>query len=132
MNKYTFLTPAVALALPLFAGAGGGGGATQTITPELGFFDNLVTQIGTLINALLPVVIALGLLLFIWGLVQFIFSSGDEAAKDEGKRKMIWGVIALFVIVSVWGLVELLNQITGIEQGAGYADVQTGLPTTAP
>jgi uncharacterized membrane protein len=95
--------------------------------PDLGYFDQFVALLGTLIGALIPVVIALGLLLFIWGMVQFIFASGDEAAKEEGKRKMIWGVITLFVIVSVWGLVALLNQLTGVGQGAVYQPVQTGL-----
>jgi hypothetical protein len=94
---------------------------------DVGYFSSLVTDIGTLIGNLIPVLIALGILFFIWGLVQFIFASGDEAAKDEGKRKMIWGVIALFVIVSVWGLVALLNQLTGVTQGTSFSPVDTGL-----
>jgi TRAP-type C4-dicarboxylate transport system permease small subunit len=85
--------------------------------PDLGFFASLVAQIQNIVNILIPLVIAIGLLFFIWGLVQYIAASGDEAAKEEGKRKMIWGVIALFVIVTVWGLVALLNQLTGVDQG---------------
>jgi hypothetical protein len=84
---------------------------------DLGYFTTFLTALQGIINTLVPLVIALGLLFFIWGLVQFIFASGDEAAKDEGKRKMIWGVVALFVIVSVWGLVALLNQLTGVAAG---------------
>jgi hypothetical protein len=85
--------------------------------PNIDYVDGIVGTLGDFIEQLVPIVIALGVLFFIWGLVQFIFASGDEAAKDEGKRKMIWGVIALFVIVSVWGLVALLNQLTGVDQG---------------
>jgi hypothetical protein len=85
-----------------------------------GFFTDLVNQVNAIINVAVPILIALGVLFFIWGLVQFIFASGDESAKDEGKRKMIWGVIALFVIVSVWGLVELLTQVTGVQDGGSY------------
>lgn len=84
---------------------------------DVGYFTQLITAVQGIITTLVPLVIALGLLFFIWGLVQFIFASGDEAAKDEGKRKMIWGVVALFVIVSVWGLVALLNQLTGVAAG---------------
>ena len=83
---------------------------------DLNFFTGLVTQLQSLVNLLVPLVIAIGLLLFIWGLVQYIVASGDEAATEEGRRKMVWGVIALFVIVSVWGLVALLGQLTGVGQ----------------
>ncbi len=91
-------------------------------SPDLSFFETLVEGIQDVVNLLIPLVIALGLLFFIWGLVQYIAASGDEAAKEEGKRKMIWGVIALFVIVAVWGLVNLLAQLTGVDTG-GSADL---------
>ncbi len=37
---------------------------------------------------------------------------------------MIWGIVALFVIVSVWGLVSLLQLLTGAGGG--------GTPTAPP
>ena len=94
--------------------------AAVSATADLTFFDGLVTSLSAVITALIPVIIALGILLFIWGLVKFIMASGDEEAAAEGKRLMIWGVIALFVIVTVWGLVALLNQLTGIDQDTGF------------
>jgi len=99
----------------------------QDAKPSLTFFTTLVNDVQSVVNLLVPLVIAIGLLLFIWGLVQYIVASGDEAAKEEGRRKMVWGVIALFVIVSVWGLVALLNQLTGVKQAV---DVTTpNIPT---
>ncbi len=83
--------------------------------PDLSWFDSAATQVGDLVGVLIPIVIAIGLLFFIWGLVQFIAASGDEGAKEEGKRKMIWGVVALFVMVAVWGLVELLGTLVGTD-----------------
>jgi Type IV secretion system pilin len=91
---------------------------------DLGYFTGLITTIGNIISALIPIAVALGILFFVWGLVQFIMASGDESAKDEGKRKMIWGVVALFVIVSVWGLVALLGQLTGVNQTTGFTAVK--------
>ena len=84
---------------------------------DFGWIQSLIASIGTLVSMLIPVVIAIGLLFFIWGLVVYIMASGDEAAKEEGKRKMIWGIIALFVIVAVWGLVALLGELVGVGQG---------------
>ncbi len=108
MNTFAKALPFSVPLMPLFAFA------AET---DLGFFDTLVSQLSNLVGALIPVVIAIGLLFFIWGLVQFIAASGDETAREEGRNKMIWGIVALFVIVTVWGLVALLNQLTGVQQG---------------
>lgn len=69
--------------------------------------DSLINLIG----ALIPLLIAIAVLYFIWGVVQFIAAAGDESARAEGKTKMIWGIVGLFIIVSVWGLVALLQGI---------------------
>lgn len=86
-------------------------------SPNLEYFNDAIIAIGELVELLIPLAIAIGLLLFIWGIVQFIAHSGDEEAKETGKRRMVWGIFALFVIVSVWGLVDLLAEIVGVEQG---------------
>ncbi len=86
-------------------------------SPNFTYFNSAVIAIGQLVEQLIPIVIALGLLSFIWGLVQFIMSLGDEESKDVGKRRMVWGIITLFVIVSVWGIVNLLSEITGVSMG---------------
>lgn len=109
MKKITALFPVTALLfMPTTARAG---------APDLTYVESIVVSLQELIVILIPLVIAIGLLFFIWGIVQFILASGNEEAKDAGKRRMVWGIITLFVIVSVWGLVGLLNQLTGIEQG---------------
>jgi hypothetical protein len=102
---------------PMFVFAGGTG-------VDFSWFTSLAAAVTDLVGLLIPLAIAIGLLLFIWGLVQYIASSGDEGAKDEGKRKMIWGVIALFVIVSVWGIVTLMGEIFGI----GADEEPPGIP----
>ncbi len=82
------------------------------------YLEEALGQVTNLVAQLIPLAIALGLLFFIWGLVQFIAASGSEEAKEEGKRRMVWGIIALFVIVAVWGLVGLLADLSGVELGA--------------
>jgi len=102
-------------------------GLAQVGDPNFNYLNSAIQQISALVNNLVPLTIALALLFFIWGLVQFILASGDEEAKTAGKRKIVWGIVALFVIISVWGLVGLLNQLTGVEQGTGFTLPDTGL-----
>mgnify|MGYP001276423118 CR=1 FL=1 len=79
---------------------------------------DIVGVVGQLIRTATPIVVALALLYFFWGLAKYILAAGDEEAKTEGRSIMIWGIIALFVIVSVWGLVGVLNTTFGIDQEA--------------
>ncbi|MBI2482418.1 MAG: hypothetical protein HYV76_02580 [Candidatus Vogelbacteria bacterium] len=84
---------------------GGGGGVVGDT------FASLVTKVvGGILNPLIGLIIGLALIYFIWGLANLIRNTGDEKAREEAKQMMIWGVIALFVMVSVWGLVGILTQ----------------------
>ena len=75
----------------------------------------LVGDLKRLLDLLIPIAITIALLFFIWGLAMFILASGDEEKRKEGKQRMIWGVIALFIIVSVWGIVAFLANVFGVE-----------------
>lgn len=81
---------------------------------DLGWFGVMFTEIIDTLQIAVPVLVILALVLFVWGVVVFIFNSGDEKGREEGKKKIVWGLVGLFVIVSVWGLVYLLSTITGI------------------
>lgn len=82
---------------------------------NLGNLETLLRSVGRLVDIALPIIVAIGLLVFFWGLVKFIF--GGEEAKKEGQSFMIWGIVALFVMISVWGLVRWIGNALGIGQG---------------
>ncbi|MEI6528751.1 MAG: hypothetical protein WCO10_03755 [bacterium] len=64
--------------------------------------------INNILGPLVPLLVSLAVVLFIWGVIKFIFSEGGEK-KEEGKTFMFWGVIGLFVMVSLWGLVAIFQ-----------------------
>ena len=71
---------------------------------------DLITAVGGLINPLIVILVGAALLVFFWGLAKFIFRvGGDENAVEGGKRLMIWGLIALFVMISVWGIIRFMQ-----------------------
>ena len=102
MKKIVFILTGLLASMPIIASA-------QSIV-------TIVGTVGTLIVTITPIIVALALLYFFWGLAQYILAAGDETKQADGKRIMIWGIIALFVIVSVWGLVQVLNTTFGINQ----------------
>ena len=46
--------------------------------------------------------------------MQFVINDSEESKKAKGRNFMIWGIIALAVMVSVWGLVGILENTFGI------------------
>jgi len=76
------------------------------------FSDVINGIIGTL-NIVVFIIIALGLISFLYGIVLYIFRSGDETKRKEGVQFMFYGIIGLFVMVSVWALVAILSGTIG-------------------
>ncbi len=71
--------------------------------------QGLIVIIGNIIGLATPVVVALALLYFFWGLAKFILHADDETEREKGKKIMVWGIIALFVILTIWGIIALLQ-----------------------
>ena len=84
-----------------FIGVGGAPGTGSTL-------ETVVDQFLVTVNLLIPVVVSLALLVFFWGLAKFMLSAGDETGVQEGKQLMLWGTIALFIMVSIFGIVGLI------------------------
>ncbi len=81
----------------------------------LGGFRNLLTDFGGLLDTLVKIVFGLAMIFFFWGTAQFILNdAGNEKTREEGKKKMLWGVIALFVMFSIWGILKGIGSLTGI------------------
>jgi hypothetical protein len=75
------------------------------------WIEGLRSELATVIGMLIPVLIASAFAFFVWGLVTFLYHSGDEARRIEGKNKIIWGLLALFSLIAIWGIVELLQRM---------------------
>jgi hypothetical protein len=78
-------------------------GELHTVTD---FINYLTCLIG---RATVPLIFALALATFVWGVVKYVIAAKDSNEREEGRMFMIYGIIALFVMVSVWGLVSVLS-----------------------
>lgn len=107
-----YLSPKILFALlfltPLISQAQFGGVDT--------FFSNATGFLGLI---LVPAVIAVSLVVFLWGLfTYFIVGGGDESQRAKGKGYIIYGVLGLLLITIVWGVVNFLAEglVTGMGQ----------------
>lgn len=71
--------------------------------------DGLLGWITGLAGRVLPLLILGALVLFLFGIVKRFFWGKDAADKSEAGKYILWGIVALFVMVSVWGLVNVLR-----------------------
>ncbi len=85
---------------------------------DFGSVDGALDTVTDFINRLIPFVIGLAVLFFIWGLIKYITAGGDEGSRKEAINTIIWGIVVLFVMVSVWGLVNILVNTFGLENQA--------------
>lgn len=88
--------------------------ASSPTAPFKDFSEILKFVTCTILQSIIPLIFAIALAVFLWGMVKFI-QAADSAEKEEGKQFMLWGVIALAVMLSVWGLVSILNNTFGIK-----------------
>ncbi|MBP9748174.1 MAG: hypothetical protein KBD17_00905 [Candidatus Pacebacteria bacterium] len=77
--------------------------------------SKLIATFSDLLSQLLPLLVSIGVIYFIWGVVRYVIAD-DEEAKQKGRDRIIFGIIGLAVIVSVWGLVGILNETFGVKQ----------------
>jgi hypothetical protein len=96
-----------------------GNAATCSLAGNPKIQDLLCYITGIINNSIIPLLFALALVMFVWGVIKFfIINSDEEAKRAEGKQFMIWGIIALAVMLSVWGLVGILKTTFGISVGS--------------
>lgn len=84
-------------------------------SPNTTYLGQFIIKIGALIKLALPIVAGLALLYFLWGIAQFIFKADSDKAREEGRQKMVWGIVALFVLISVWGIISSLGYIFRVD-----------------
>src|SRR3990167_2068068 len=74
------------------------------------YLTKLVDRFVTLIiDPTILLVFTAGFLLFLWGLVVFVFNLGEGGENTEGKQHMLWGIVGMLVMVSVFGIIALIN-----------------------
>ncbi|HEX8591366.1 MAG TPA: pilin [Candidatus Paceibacterota bacterium] len=83
--------------------------------------SRVVVDIITFINVyLVPLAFAAAFILFLFGVFKYFFALGKDAGekREEGKKFVMWGIVALAVMFAVWGLVNILLRTFGLENQA--------------
>jgi hypothetical protein len=102
-------------------------GSIFCVLPTRPTFKSLINYATcTLTRFVIPVILLAAVVLFIWGVVQYVISTDDETKKKKGRSFMIWGLVSLAVMTSVWGLVSILSRTLGANSALVIPQLHTG------
>lgn len=76
--------------------------------------SEFLTSFSALPRRFVPIIFVLAVIYFFWGGAQFVLNAGDEKYREDGKKKMLWGFIALFIFATLGGILNAISEIIGI------------------
>ncbi|MES2213485.1 MAG: hypothetical protein V4473_01430 [Patescibacteria group bacterium] len=96
-------------------------------TQEMSDVRSVITYVLSITNILIPILFSGAFIVFFWGLSKFILNSnGSQAEIQKGKDYMLWGILALFVLVSARTILSLVANDLGIGNGSVIPFLPTG------
>jgi hypothetical protein len=111
-----FLVGAVVFLMPALALAAAPTG-NETLTDSTNGFVNVVDNLTSAANALIPFFLAIAVVVFIYGVIKYILVTGAEE-KSAARGYIIYGIIGIAVIISLFGVIKLLQNTLGIQDNA--------------
>lgn len=102
---------------PLVSFAQGSGNACQ-LANNADFADFTDVLVCLINEGFVPMLFAIALAIFVWGVWQYMLGSVEDGSREKGKQFMIWGIVALTVMLAVWQLVEIFGNTFGFEGSA--------------
>ncbi len=114
MKFKKFLILVLLVVLPLISSAQGSSG-NAVCDFEITSVAEMFHLFGCILSAaVLPLLVTLAIVIFIIGIVKYIAKADEAKEREEGRKFMIYGIVALFVMVSIWGLVGIIQGTFGL------------------
>lgn len=68
-----------------------------------------------IINPLIALIFGAGVLVFIWGLVEYLYGLNvkGDAKSDTGKKHMLYGLLGMFIMIAVFGIIRIIAATVG-------------------
>lgn len=70
--------------------------------------SDFIERLSDLLNQIIPFLILIATVVFLWGVLKWITAGGDEEKRAEGRAFIINGIIGLAIMIGVWGFVNIL------------------------
>ena len=81
----------------------------------------------TTLRTIVGILFLIATIVFLWGVIQFIAKSGDEAGRAKAKGIMTWGIVGLAVPAAAWGVASLLQSYFTVPGNRGIPRLPGGI-----
>ncbi len=79
--------------------------STATLSPAA-----LASKVASvIIQPLVILLVGIAVLVFVWGVIEFLIDLNSGAEIQKGKDHMIWGVVGIFVMVSAVAIFQIIQ-----------------------
>lgn len=68
----------------------------------------LLTRAEGILNLIIPFIIGLAVFVIIWGIFLYVTKAAEEEKRSEARLYIVWGIVAVFCMLSLWGFVNIL------------------------
>lgn len=93
-------------------------------------FNNIIAFVN---DTLIPLVFAIALLVFLYGIFKyFILGGGDETKRSEGRQLMLYSIGGFVLMISIFGIVNLVSGGLGLKSQDAQLDIPNVLKRDAP
>lgn len=87
--------------------------------------DILNRIITYIVNPLIYLLIGLAVIVFLWGVFNFIRNADNPEKRPDGARHILWGIIGIAIMFCVFAFVHVIQNTVG-------TGTETSNPTVLP
>ncbi|MEM9337025.1 MAG: hypothetical protein AAGA35_04180, partial [Patescibacteria group bacterium] len=101
--------------------------SAQTLFTLLAGINNLFN------NFIIPFLITLAVLFFIYNVIRyFMIEAAESDGREKARRFMLWSILAFVIIVGFWGIVTFVSNAFGVTPTGTERQVDTYVTGDAP
>ncbi|MEK7152941.1 MAG: hypothetical protein AAB834_03275 [Patescibacteria group bacterium] len=67
-----------------------------------------------ILNPIIALLFAVALVVFLWGLVEFVASAEGDQGRLRGKQHMLWGVVGMTIMVGARAIILIVTNTFGL------------------
>ena len=68
----------------------------------------MLTRAEGILNLIIPFIIGLAVFVILWGIFLYVTKAAEEEKRAEARLYIVWGIVAVFSMLSLWGFVNIL------------------------
>ena len=75
---------------------------------------------------MITLLFAAAVLVFLYGVFEYVKDSGSEDARSTGRNHMLWGVVGMFIMISAFGIMRIIMNTIGADANQNGANSVMG------